>query len=325
MAYQHLLALGITSTHDAGVDAANLAIYQQMASQGKLPLRIYAMLAATDPALATWLAAGPIDDPKDFLDVRSVKIYGDGALGSRGAALLSDYSDKPGETGLLVTQPDALTSVMKLTLDSGFQANVHAIGDRANRLVLDRFEQLQSPKEREARRNRVEHAQVVAPKDLPRFARLNVLPSMQPTHATSDKNMAGARLGVARLRGAYAWRSLVDMGSRVVCGSDYPVELANPFHGLHAAVTRQDQANEPAGGWLAEQKLTMTEALRCFTTDAAYGAYQENAMGSLSVGQWADFLVLDQNIFTVEPSLIWQTKVLSTYVGGNVAAGAPLK
>ncbi len=325
VAYQHLLALGITSTHDAGVDAANLAIYQQMASQGKLPLRIYAMLAATDPALATWLAAGPIDDPKDFLDVRSVKIYGDGALGSRGAALLSDYSDKPGETGLLVTQPDALTSVMKLTLDSGFQANVHAIGDRANRLVLDRFEQLQSPKEREARRNRVEHAQVVAPKDLPRFARLNVLPSMQPTHATSDKNMAGARLGVARLRGAYAWRSLVDMGSRVVCGSDYPVELANPFHGLHAAVTRQDQANEPAGGWLAEQKLTMTEALRCFTTDAAYGAYQENAMGSLSVGQWADFLVLDQNIFTVEPSLIWQTKVLSTYVGGNVAAGAPLK
>ncbi len=325
VAYQHLLALGITSTHDAGVDAANLAIYQQMASQGKLPLRIYAMLAATDPALATWLAAGPIDDPKDFLDVRSVKIYGDGALGSRGAALLSDYSDKPGETGLLVTQPDALTSVMKLTLDSGFQANVHAIGDRANRLVLDRFEQLQSPKEREARRNRVEHAQVVAPKDLPRFARLNVLPSMQPTHATSDKNMAGARLGVARLRGAYAWRSLVDMGSRVVCGSDYPVELANPFHGLHAAVTRQDQANEPAGGWLAEQKLTMTEALRCFTTDAAYGAYQENAMGSLSVGQWADFLVLDQNIFAVEPSLIWQTKVLSTYVGGNVAAGAPLK
>lgn len=325
MAYQHLLTLGITSTHDAGVDAANLAIYQQMASQGKLPLRIYAMLAATDPALATWLAAGPIDDPKDFLDVRSVKIYGDGALGSRGAALLSDYSDKPGETGLLVTQPDALTSVMKLTLDSGFQANVHAIGDRANRLVLDRFEHLQSPKEREARRNRVEHAQVVAPKDLPRFARLNVLPSMQPTHATSDKNMAGARLGVARLRGAYAWRSLVDMGSRVVCGSDYPVELANPFHGLHAAVTRQDQANEPAGGWLAEQKLTMTEALRCFTTDAAYGAYQENAMGSLSVGQWADFLVLDQNIFTVEPSLIWQTKVLSTYVGGNVAAGAPLK
>lgn len=325
VAYQHLLALGITSTHDAGVDEMNLQVYQQMAASGKLPLRIYAMLAATDPALPQRLAAGPVDDPKDFLDIRSVKIYGDGALGSRGAALLSEYSDKPGETGLLVTQPDALTSVMKLTLDSGFQANVHAIGDRANRLVLDRFEQLQNPKEREARRNRVEHAQVVAPKDLPRFARLNVLPSMQPTHATSDKNMAGARLGVARLRGAYAWRSLVDMGSRVVCGSDYPVELANPFHGLHAAVTRQDQANEPAGGWLAEQKLTMTEALRCFTTDAAYGAYQENAMGSLRAGQWADFLVLDQNIFQVEPRLIWQTKVLSTFVAGKVAAGASLK
>lgn len=318
-AYQHLLALGITSTHDAGVDEANLAVYQQMASEQKIPLRIYAMLSATDPNLANRLAAGPIDDPQDILDVRSVKIYGDGALGSRGAALLSAYNDKPGETGLLLTQPDALTAVMKLTLDSGFQANVHAIGDRANRLVLDRFELLQTPAARAKSRNRIEHAQVIAPKDLPRFARLQVLPSMQPTHATSDKNMAGDRLGVARLRGAYAWRTLVDMGNPVVCGSDYPVELANPFHGLHAAVTRQDHNDQPAGGWLAEQKLNLVEALRCFTVDAAYGAYQEQAMGSLSQGQWADFIVLDQDIFAVDPKLIWQTKVLQTYVGGKLA------
>lgn len=319
-AYQHLLALGITSTHDAGVDEANLAVYQQMASEQKIPLRIYAMLSATDPNLANRLAAGPIDDPQDWLDVRSVKIYGDGALGSRGAALLSAYNDKPGEMGLLLTQPDALTAVMKLTLDSGFQANVHAIGDRANRLVLDRFELLQTPAGRAKSRNRIEHAQVIAPKDLPRFARLQVLPSMQPTHATSDKNMAGDRLGVARLRGAYAWRTLVDMGNPIVCGSDYPVELANPFHGLHAAVTRQDQSDQPAGGWLAEQKLSLAEALRCFTVDAAYGAYQEQAMGSLNQGQWADFLLLDQDIFTVDPKQIWQTKVLQTYVGGKLAA-----
>lgn len=321
-AYQHLLALGITSTHDAGVDEANLAVYQQMASEHKIPLRIYAMLSATDANLASRLAAGPIDDPQDILDVRSVKIYGDGALGSRGAALLSAYQDKPGEMGLLLTQPDALTSVMKLTLESGFQANVHAIGDRANRLVLDRFELLQTPAARAKSRNRIEHAQVIAPKDLARFARLQVLPSMQPTHATSDKNMAGDRLGVARLRGAYAWRTLVDMGNPVVCGSDYPVELANPFHGLHAAVTRQDQSDQPAGGWLPEQKLSLVEALRCFTVDAAYGAYQEQAMGSLSQGQWADFLLLDQDIFTIEPKLIWQTKVLNTYVGGKLAAAS---
>ena len=321
-AYQHLLALGITSTHDAGVDEANLSVYQQMASEHKIPLRIYAMLSATDANLATRLAAGPIDDPQDILDVRSVKIYGDGALGSRGAALLSAYDDKPGEMGLLLTQPDALTAVMKLTLDSGFQANVHAIGDRANRLVLDRFEVLQTPSARAKSRNRVEHAQVIAPKDLARFARLQVLPSMQPTHATSDKNMAGDRLGVARLRGAYAWRTLVDMGNPVVCGSDYPVELANPFHGLHAAVTRQDHNNQPEGGWLPEQKLSLVEALRCFTTDAAYGAYQEQAIGSLSQGQWADFIVLDQDIFTVDPKQIWQTTVLQTYVGGKLVAEA---
>jgi len=234
-AFAHLLSLGITSVHDAGIDAANLAAYQKLASEQQLPLRIYAMLSATDPKLEGWLKAGPIDDAADYLDVKSVKIYGDGALGSRGAALLADYSDKKGEKGLLLTQPDKLTAVMKLTIDAGFQANVHAIGDYANQLVLDRFELLTKPEQREAQRHRIEHAQIVAPKDIPRFAALKVLPSMQPTHATSDKNMAGDRLGVARLRGAYAWRSFVDQGSRIVGGSDFPVELANPFHGLHAA------------------------------------------------------------------------------------------
>ncbi|TXH93507.1 MAG: amidohydrolase [Rheinheimera sp.] len=317
-AFNHLLSLGITSTHDAGIDAANLATYQQLRQAKQLPLRLYPMLSATDPALEAWLKAGPVDDPLDFLDVRSVKIYGDGALGSRGAALLAPYSDKPKEKGLLVTQPDKLTAVMKLTIDAGFQANVHAIGDYANQLALDRFESLQTEVQRKAGRHRIEHAQIVAPKDLPRFAALHVLPSMQPTHATSDKNMAGARLGVARLRGAYAWRSLVDDGNRIVGGSDYPVELANPFFGIHAAVTRQDQQNQPAGGWLPEQKLTLVEALRSFTVDAAYGAFQDQTMGSLAPGMWADFILVDRDIVKVAPEQLWQTKVLATYVGGEL-------
>jgi predicted amidohydrolase YtcJ len=317
-AFAHLLSLGITSTHDAGIDAANLATYQQLRQAKQLPVRLYPMLSATDPALEAWLKAGPIDDPLDLLDVRSVKIYGDGALGSRGAALLAPYSDKPKETGLLVTQPDKLTAVMKLTIDAGFQANVHAIGDYANQLALDRFESLQTEVQRKAGRHRIEHAQIVAPKDLPRFAKLHVLPSMQPTHATSDKNMAGDRLGVARLRGAYAWRSLVDDGNRIVGGSDYPVELANPFFGIHAAVTRQDQQNQPAGGWLPEQKLTLVEALRSFTVDAAYGAFQDQSMGSLAPGMWADFILVDRDIVKVAPEQLWQTKVLATYVGGEL-------
>ena len=317
-AFAHLLSLGITSTHDAGIDAANLATYQQLRAAKQLPLRLYPMLSATDPALEAWLKAGPVDDPLDLLDVRSVKIYGDGALGSRGAALLAPYSDKPKETGLLVTQPDKLTAVMKLTIDAGFQANVHAIGDYANQLALDRFESLQTEVQRKAGRHRIEHAQIVAPKDLPRFAKLHVLPSMQPTHATSDKNMAGDRLGVARLRGAYAWRSLVNDGNRIVGGSDYPVELANPFFGIHAAVTRQDQQNQPAGGWLPEQKLTLVEALRSFSVDAAYGAFQDQSMGSLAPGMWADFILVDRDIVKVAPEQLWQTKVLATYVGGEL-------
>lgn len=316
-AFEHLLALGITSTHDAGVDQANLQSYQQLRKDNKLPLRIYAMLSATDPHLADWLKAGPILDKDDIFVARSVKIYGDGALGSRGAALIEPYSDQPGQKGLFVTQPDKLTAVMKLTLDAGFQTNVHAIGDLTNRLVLDRFEQLASKEQLEQGRHRIEHAQIVSPKDIPRFAQLHILPAMQPTHATSDKNMAADRLGIARLRGAYAWKTFVDQGSRIVAGSDYPVELANPFYGIHAAVTRQDQQNQPVGGWLPEQRLTLTQALKSFTLDAAYGAFQDQSMGSLVPGMWADFILVDRDIFKVAPETLWQTKVQQSWVAGQ--------
>ncbi|MDX1678162.1 amidohydrolase [Arsukibacterium sp.] len=318
LAFDHLLALGITSVHDAGVDSELADIYLQLAETNQLPLRLYPMLSAKDPELGRWLEQGIIDDPQDWLDIRSVKIYGDGALGSRGAALLADYSDQPGQTGLLVTQPDALTQIMQLTMNAGFQANVHAIGDRANRLALDRFEQLATAEQRLAGRHRIEHAQIVAPADIPRFKTLNVLPSMQAVHATSDKNMAGDRLGVARLRGAYAWRSFIDQGSIIVGGSDFPVELANPFHGLHASVTRQDQQNQPAGGWLPEQRLTLTEALRSFTVDAAYGAFQEDTLGTLAPGSWADFILVDQDIFAIAPSELWRVLPKETWVHGQL-------
>ena len=316
-AFAHLLALGITSVHDAGVDTDTMRLYQQLASQGKLPVRLYPMLSARDPQLMQWLEAGIVDDPTDFLDIRSVKIYGDGALGSRGAALIAPYSDRPKQTGLLVTQPDQLTEIMQLTINAGFQTNVHAIGDLANRLVLDRFEQLVPQTQRAAARHRIEHAQIVAPKDIPRFASLHVIPSMQAVHATSDKNMAGDRLGVARLRGAYAWRSFIDQGSIIVGGSDFPVELANVFHGIHASVTRQDHNNEPAGGWLPGQRLTLEEALRSFTVDAAYGAFQEQMLGTLNPGSWADFILIDRDIFAIDPTQLWQTEVQQTWVNGK--------
>ena len=316
-AFKHLLALGITSVHDAGVDSDTLALYQQLAIEKKLPMRLYPMLSARDPQLKNWLDAGIIDDSSDFLDIRSVKIYGDGALGSRGAALIEPYSDAPKNKGLLVTQPDRLTQVMQLTLKAGFQTNVHAIGDLANRLVLDRFEKLQTTEQLVAGRHRIEHAQIVAPKDIPRFASLHVIPSMQAVHATSDKNMAGDRLGVARLRGAYAWRSFIDQGSVIVGGSDFPVELANVFHGIHASVTRQDHNNQPEGGWLPEQRLTLVEALRSFTVDAAYGAFQENSMGSLAPGSWADFIIIDRDLFNIAPEQLWQVEVEQTFVNGK--------
>jgi predicted amidohydrolase YtcJ len=316
-AFKHLLALGITSVHDAGVDTDTLKLYQQLAAEQKLPMRLYPMLSARDPQLPEWLNAGIIDDASDYLDIRSVKIYGDGALGSRGAALIEPYSDQPAQKGLLVTQPDQLTQIMQLTINAGFQTNVHAIGDLANRLVLDRFEQLVPEDKRASSRHRIEHAQIVSPKDIPRFAKLHVLPAMQAVHATSDKNMAGDRLGVARLRGAYAWRSFIDQGSIIVGGSDFPVELANAFHGIHASVTRQSHDNQPAGGWLPEQKLSLTEALRSFTVDAAYGAFQETMMGTLAPGSWADFILVDRDIYNIPAEQLWQVEVEQTYVNGK--------
>ena len=202
-------------------------------------------------------------------------------------------------------------------LGAGFQLNFHAIGDRANQMVLDEFERTFSSTGGQELRNRVEHAQVIAAEDLSRFAELKVLPSMQPTHATSDKNMAEDRLGKERMEGAYAWKTLIDSGIPLPLGSDFPVELANPFYGLHAAVTRQDRNNQPVAGWYPEQALTIEQAFKGFTLDAAYAAHMEDALGTLTPGKWADFILVDQDIFEVPAQDIWKTKVIQTWVAGE--------
>ncbi|APE07751.1 amidohydrolase [Alteromonas sp. RW2A1] len=316
-ASEHLLANGITSMHDAGISRDVYDFYLKESVESELAIRIYAMVSATDPELSTMLGNGTIRDKDDYLYIRSVKAYGDGALGSRGAALLAPYSDAPHQHGLLLTQPEDMTNLFTTVIGAGFQLNYHAIGDKANHVALNEFESTFKRIGGSELRNRIEHAQVIAPDDLARFSDLKVLPSMQPTHATSDKNMAEDRIGKDRMKGAYAWKTLLNSGIALPLGSDFPVELANPFYGLHAAVTRQDRDNQPVKGWYAHEALSIEQAFKGFTLDAAYAGHMEDTLGTLTEGKWADFILVDQDIFTIEPKHIWKTKVLSTYVAGE--------
>ncbi|BFT31483.1 amidohydrolase [Alteromonas sp. D210916BOD_24] len=314
---EHLLANGVTSMHDAGIGRDVYDFYLKEAVEGDLPVRIYAMVSATDPDLTTLLGNGPIRDKDDFLSIRSVKAYGDGALGSRGAALLAPYSDAPHQHGLLLTQPEDMTTLFTTVIGAGFQLNYHAIGDKANHVALDEFEATFENIGGSELRNRIEHAQVIAIDDLARFASLKVLPSMQPTHATSDKNMAEDRIGKDRMKGAYAWKTLLNSGIALPLGSDFPVELANPFYGLHAAVTRQDRNNQPVAGWYAHEALTIEQAFKGFTLDAAYSGHMEDTIGTLTPGKWADFILVDQDIFSIDAKDIWKTQVHATFIAGK--------
>lgn len=314
----HLLSLGITSVHDAGIPHDIYHLYQDNVKNNTLNLRIYAMLNALEPKLLHMMKHGFITDDKDMLSVRSVKLSVDGALGSRGAALIAPYSDKPEQLGLMLTSKPQLDLLFEQVLKHQFQLNVHAIGDKGNQVVLDHFEKSFKQVGGQGLRHRIEHAQVVALADIPRFKTLNILPSMQPTHATSDMNMAQDRVGKARLKGAYAWQKFLQQGSRIASGSDFPVELANPFYGIHAAVTRQNRENQPAGGWIPEEAMTTVQALTSFTLDAAYSAHQEKIIGSLEPGKWADFIVVDKDVFNIPASQLWQPKVLQTWVGGEL-------
>jgi len=326
-ALAQMARVGLTGVGDAGIDAATFALYKRYADERRLTARIYAMAGGVGEDFDAISAGGPLlGYGGDFLTVRSVKLYADGALGSRGAALLAPYADDPANRGLLFHAPAELEAMIGKALGRGYQVCVHAIGDRANREVLDAFAAAYRARGGENLRNRIEHAQVVAPEDIPRFVPLKLIASMQPTHATSDMHMAEERLGEARLAGAYAWRRFLDQGTVVAGGSDFPVESPNPFFGLHAAVTRQDAAGRPPGGWHAEQAMRRVEALRAFTLDAAYAEHQERTLGTLEPGKWADFVLVDRDVFAVDAAQIRQTRVLETWVGGRrVYAAAPAR
>ena len=315
---------GLTGIHDPGEDAETIAIYEELAKAGNYSLRNYVMIS--DPGDANSAAAlrnpyierGPQSALYDaHLWIRAIKLYADGALGSRGAALLAPYSDEPTNSGLLVSQPAHLEAWAETGLRRGFQINVHAIGDRGNRIVLDAFETALRKYPKADHRFRIEHAQVISQQDIPRFTQLGVIPSMQATHQTSDMRWAEARVGPERIRGAYAWRSLLNTGVVIPNGTDFPVEEVNPLLTFHAAVTRQDPTNSPAGGWYPEQKMTREEALQSMTIWPAYAGFQEKILGSLTPGKYADFVVLDRDIMRVPDTEILGAHVISTWVGGK--------
>ncbi|MDK2597622.1 MULTISPECIES: amidohydrolase [Pseudoalteromonas] len=316
-AASHLLSLGITSVHDAGIDEATWRLYKNRSAQQSMPLRVYAMLSASDPNLKNMLKSGIVKEQTDYLTIRSVKIYADGALGSRGAALLKDYKDRPGHRGLMLEQQPALEALIRLSVKHGFSAHTHAIGDRANRIVLDSYQTVFKETGGKLLRNRVEHAQIVDTDDIPRFKSLKIIPSMQPVHATSDMHMAQQRLRESQLTGAYAWQTFLKHGIKVAAGSDFPVELANPFDGLYAAITRMDKAQKPKGGWRNTEKLSREQALTAFTLDAAYAAFQEFKIGSLEHGKWADFILIDRDYFQVEEAQLHNIQVQQTWIAGK--------
>lgn len=316
-AMESLATYGLTAVHDAGVGSSTVAAYKQLLEEGPLPIRVNVMLAATDPLFSDRLAEGHFRDADDTLTINSVKIAADGALGSRGAAMIDDYSDMPGHKGLILLSEERLHYLMRAAMNSGFQVNTHAIGDAANKLVLDSYESLIEETGSGAMRHRVEHAQILRYEDILRFAELGVIPSMQATHATSDKNMAVDRIGEVRIEGAYAWRKLMEAGALIANGSDFPVESPNPFFGLHASITRQDKNNDPDGGWYPEERMSPVEAFASFTLDAAYSGFQEDLLGSLEPGKKADFIVLDRDLFAIPSSEIWQAKAVETWVNGR--------
>ena len=309
---------GLTGIHDAGVGPEGIAVYEALAKEGRYNLRNYVMIRASDSVLDAFMRRGPQKALYDGrLWIRSIKITADGALGSRGAALLEPYSDDPGNIGLLTTPPERIKSVAVRALRAGFQVNVHAIGDRANRIVLDQFESALREVPTADHRFRIEHAQILSYQDIPRFAELDVIPSMQGSHQTSDMYWVPNRLGWARAQGAYAWRSLLNTGVVIPNGSDFPVEAANPLISFHSFVTRQDAENFPPGGWMPEQRTTRQEALWSITLWPAYAAFMENESGSLTAGKYADFVVLDRDIMTVAPEEVLRTRVLMTVLGGR--------
>jgi len=302
--------------------------YKRLIDAGRLKTRLYVMRSGSLDELRPFFDAGPIADYGNHrLAIRAIKIVADGALGSRGAALLEPYADEPGTMGLLTTPPEQVYALTVAASRAGFQTAIHAIGDRANRVAMDVFERVQRevPGARDLR-HRIEHAQILDAAEIPRFARLGIIASMQPTHATSDMPWVPARIGSARMdEGAYVWRKLRSAGTRIAAGSDFPVEDPNPLLGFYAAITRQDPSGNPPGGWMPAERMSRIEALRAFTIDAAYAAHAETWLGSLEAGKLADLVMLDRDIMRVAAQEIPQTTVRLTVVGGEVVYDANVR
>ena len=325
LADHEMQRLGITTVHDAGTDGRTVDAYKRLIDAGRVKTRLYVMLRGSLLSLQPFFDKGPVFDYAHHrIAVRAIKIIADGALGSRGAAMLEPYSDEPGSVGLLTTPPEEIYAQTLAASKAGFQTAVHAIGDRANRLVLDIFERVQHevPGAR-ALRMRVEHAQILDAKDIPRFAALGVIASMQATHATSDMPWVPARLGSERMEeGAYVWRKLIASGATIANGSDFPVEEPDPMRGLYAAVTRQDASGRPSGGWMPDQRMTRQEALASFTRNAAFASHAETMTGSLEAGKLADLVVLTRDVIVIPAPDILKTTVRMTVVGGEIVYGS---
>ncbi len=307
------VALGLTTVSDAGISPDEINLIDSLQQAGKLKIRDYAMVSLGEPNLNYFLKRGPFQT--DRLTVRSFKLYADGALGSRGACLRKPYSDRPETSGFLLLSPSELERITKLLYNSKFQANTHCIGDSANHLMLDLYGRLLEGKNN--RRWRIEHAQVVSPEDVWKFGRYSIIPSVQPTHATSDMYWAGDRLGPIRVKGAYAFNDLMKQNGTITFGSDFPVEAVNPLFGFHAAVARQDAKNFPTGGYQMENAVDRKSALLAMTRWAAYACFEDHLRGCIAPGKQADFVILDQDIMLIPNPKIRQTKVRQTWINGE--------
>lgn len=316
---------GLTGVHEAGISPFQVDAFKELVQDSVLDMRVYAMLGdqknpefASEDLVEYFKSIRIEEMGGDLFSLKSLKLYFDGALGSRGAAFFDPYDDDPHNKGLLRIPPDYIMEVAEAALQADMQVCTHAIGIRGNRWCLDAYEEALTKFPKDDHRFRIEHAQIVEAEDIERFKKLNIIPSVQPTHCTSDKHFVVDRIGEKRAEGAYAWRSFIDAGLIMPCGSDFPVESTNPLLGIYALVTRQDAQGQPENGWFPEQKITMEEAIKGFTIWAAYGAFQEDILGSIEVGKYADFTILDKDILTINPKEILDTKVAYTIVGGDV-------
>ena len=318
-----MAADGYVAVHEAGVSSRGMSILEQLEQEGRLPIRVYAMLSLRDEDLIRqWIERGPDADNDSMLVTRAVKAYYDGALGSRGARLLYDYEDQPGHRGVSGDNYGFDEALNAAAMKAGFQVAIHAIGDAGNREALDILEGVfgQDPSTRD-NRHRIEHAQVIHPDDIPRLGQLGVIASMEPPHAMEDKAWAEERLGPERILGAYAWRSLRASGADITFNADNPGSDHSIFYGLHSAITRQDKNIEPEGGWYPEQRLGSDESVRAYTSWSAYASFREDDTGTITVGRWADLTVMDIDPFVLadeNPSAILNGRILMTIVNGKV-------